>query len=78
MIIKMVHVYLLEEAVHCWFGGRAEHLGADLYRLIDPSPEDPVLEFDKGDVVRCRAKLCSGDGSRPDWEGLVAYEKISN
>jgi hypothetical protein len=77
MIIK-IHVYLPEEAVDCWFPARAEHLGGDLYRLIDPSPEDPVLEFHQWDVVRCRTKTFYGDAGEPNFDGLVAYERIGN
>ena len=77
MKIETIHVYLPEEAVDCWYPVRAESLGGDLYRIIDPPPTDPVLEFGQGAVVRCRDKRFSGDGA-PDWNGLVAYATISN
>jgi len=76
MKIESIYVYLPEEATPCWYPARAENLGGGLYRLLDPSPDDPVLEFSQGDVVRCRVQVFSGDGGQ-DRDGLVAYEKIS-
>jgi hypothetical protein len=78
MKIVTIHLYLPEEAVDCWFPARAEHLQDDVYRLIDPPPEYPVLKFNQGDLVRCRMKTFSGEGHQPSWDGLVAYERISN
>ncbi len=75
--IVTIHIYLPEEAVDCWFPARAEHVSGDVYRLIDPSPEDPVLEFKQGDLVRCRMQAFSGDGRRPNWDGLTAFEKVT-
>jgi hypothetical protein len=68
-----IYVYLSDEAVDCWFPARAEHLGSDLYRILDEPPDDPVWEFGKGDVVRCRfQKLGSGTTFE---DKLVAYER---
>jgi hypothetical protein len=70
-----IHVYLPDEGTDCWFPCRAEHLGGDLYRVLDEAPEDPVWEFNKGDVVRCRMqRLAEGTTYRDE---LVAFEKAS-
>jgi hypothetical protein len=73
--IVTVHICLPEEAVDCWYPVQAEHLGGDRYRILDEPAEDPVLEFHKGDVVRCRLKKLGTDVTFTD--ELVAYE-ISN
>jgi hypothetical protein len=71
--ITTIHVYLPDERVDCWFPMRAEHLGGNRYRILDDEPEDPVWEFGKGDVVRCRLqKLGSGITFE---DKLVAYER---
>ena len=75
MKIDTIHIYVPEEATPCWYPARAENLGDGLYRLIDPSPADPVLEFIQGDVVRCRVQSLSGDGGVSQ-DRLVAYEKF--
>jgi hypothetical protein len=72
--IETIHVYLPEEAVDCWVPARAEHVRDDIYRLIDDSPEDPVLEFGKGDLVHCRMQKLDA-GVRQYFDGLVAFKK---
>jgi hypothetical protein len=75
MSITTIHVYLPEEAVDCWYPVRAEHLGDDRYRILSEPPEDPVLEFGKDAIVRCKLqKLGAGIGFT---DQLVAFE-ISN
>ena len=67
-----IHLYLPEEAVDTWFPVRAEYLGDDRYRILEEPESDPVLEFHKGDVVRCRLrKLGRGIAFQDE---LVAYE----
>ena len=67
-----IHVYLPEEAVDTWFPVQAEHLGDDRYRILEEPESDPVLEFHKGDVVRCRLRKL-GLGITIE-DRLVAYE----
>ena len=67
-----IHIDLPEEAVDCWFPVQAEHLGGDRYRILEEPQDDPVLQFHKGEVVRCRQQSLL-DGVTPV-EGLVAYE----
>ena len=73
MKIETIHVYLPEEAVDCWFPVRAEHIRDDLYRILDDAPEDPVWEFGKGDIVRCRIQKLGAGVTFGDC--LVAFEK---
>jgi glutamate mutase epsilon subunit len=68
MKIETIHVYLPEEAVDCWFPVRAEHIRDDLYRILDP-----VWEFGKGDIVRCRIQKLGAGVTFEDC--LVAFEK---
>jgi hypothetical protein len=75
MTIETIHVYLPEEAVDCWYPRRAEYLGDGLYRIIDENPLDPVCQFGKGDIVRCRKQKLMFGVTPTDT--LVAYE-ISN
>jgi hypothetical protein len=71
--IVMIHVYLPEEAVDCWYPARAEHLGGDRYLILDEAPEDPVWQFAKGDIVRYRLqKLGTGIVFT---DKLVAYQR---
>jgi hypothetical protein len=67
-----IHIYLPEETVDCWFPVQAEHLGYDRYRILDEPQSDPVLEFHKGEVVRCRLQKLGGGVTFTD--KLVAYE----
>ena len=67
-----IHVYLPEEAVDCWFPVQAEHVGDDRYRILEEPDSDPVLEFHKGDVVRCRIQKLGTGITFAD--ALVAYE----
>jgi hypothetical protein len=75
MTIVTIHVYLPEEAVDCWYPVQAEHLGGDRYRILEEPENDPVLEFHKGEIVRCRFHKL-GEGLVFE-DKLVAYE-ISN
>jgi hypothetical protein len=72
-----VTVYLPEEAVDCWYPARARHLENDLYVIVDNAPDDPVWEFGKGDVVRCRLQALR-TGAEPPHDKLVAFEKVSS
>jgi hypothetical protein len=50
-------------------------LGGDRYRILEEPENDPVLEFHKGEIVRCRFHKL-GEGLVFE-DKLVAYE-ISN
>jgi hypothetical protein len=71
--IVTIHVYLPEERVDCWFPVHAEHLGGDRYCILDEAPDDPVWEFRKGDIVRCRFQKLEAGVTFED--KLVAYER---
>jgi hypothetical protein len=73
MTVETIHIYLPEEAVDCWYPARAEHLGGDRYRILDEAPADPMWEFSKGDIVRCRAQKL-GPGTAIE-EPPVAFER---
>jgi hypothetical protein len=75
MTIVTINVYLPEEAVDCWYPVQAEHLGGDRYRILEEPESDPVLEFHKGEIVRCRLQKLGAGLIFED--KLVAYE-ISN
>ncbi len=72
MTIVTIHIYLPEEAVDCWYPVQA---GDDRYRILEEPENDPVLEFHRGEIVRCRfQELGAGVMVKDE---LVAYE-ISN
>jgi hypothetical protein len=48
---------------------RAEHLGRDYYRIIEPMPDSEQWEYGPGQVVVCRKKNLSGG------KALVAVEE---
>ncbi len=74
MKVETIHVYLPEEAVDSWYSARAEYLGGDRYRILDDAPADPVWEFGKGDIVRCRIqKLTKAIEPR---DVLIAFERV--
>jgi hypothetical protein len=76
MKTSTIHIYLLNEGVDTWYPVHAEHLGGDRYRILEEAPEDPVWQFGKDDVVRCRIqKLGSGTTFA---DALVAFERILN
>ncbi len=72
-----INVYLPEEAVDTWVTTRAEDLGDGLYKILLPEnydPEDMVMEFLPGSVVRAEEKmLYEGATSTP---ALVAVKNI--
>jgi len=65
-----IYVYLLDEGTDTWRPVTAEHIRADIYRIIsEPAdPEDEKWEFLPGTLVRCRQQPLSGG------EYLVAFE----
>jgi hypothetical protein len=74
MSVETIHIYLPEEAVDVWRPIAAEHLGGDLYRILDEPPSGEVWQFNRGDIVRCSLRRLSGDFGRVT-DCLVALEK---
>ena len=64
-----IYVNLLGEGMNMLRSVRAEHLGRDYYRIIEPMPDSEHWEYGPGQVVLCRKKnLSSG-------KALVAVEE---
>ena len=64
-----IYVNLLGEGMNMLRAVRAEHLGRDYYRIIEPMPDSEKWEYGPGQVVLCRKKnLSSG-------KALVAVEE---
>ena len=64
-----IYVNLLGEGMNMLRAVRAEHLGRDYYRIIEPMPDSEHWEYGPGQVVVCRKKnLSSG-------KALVAVEE---
>jgi hypothetical protein len=72
---QIIHIPLPDEAVDCWVPARAEHLSGDRYLILDEAPDDPVWQFGKGDIVRCRLRKIGPGTTLTDQ--LVAFE-LSN
>jgi hypothetical protein len=65
----MIYVNLVGEGLNVLRSVRAEHLGRDFYKIIEPTPEGETWEYSAGQVVRCKKqKLSSG-------KALVAFEE---
>lgn len=72
-----IYVYLPNEAMDVWAPVDADHMGDDVYRIIDCRGEDQEVQFGKGKFVRCKLKKLSGNfGTAGDV--LVAYEDVTN
>ncbi len=65
----MIYVNLVGEGLNVLRSVRAEHLGRDFYKIVEPTPEGETWEYSAGQVVRCKKqKLSSG-------KALVAFEE---
>lgn len=65
----MVYVNLMGEGLNVMRSVRAEHLGRNFYKIIEPMPEGETWEYGPGQVVRCeKKKLSTG-------KALVAVEE---
>jgi hypothetical protein len=71
---ETIYVYLLGEGTDVWRPVEAEHLQADLYRIVGAPPEDEVWQFKQGDTVRCKSQPLSGESIKLE-DCLVAIEK---
>jgi hypothetical protein len=75
MKVVTIYVYLPQEAVDCWVPVRAVPvISNDVFRILDEAPADPVWQFGKNDLVRCRVQKLV-DGVTPV-DRLVAFEKV--
>lgn len=64
-----IYVALVGEGLNLMRTVKAEHVGRDFYKIIEPMPEGETWEFTPGQVVRCKKRnLSSG-------KGLVAVEE---
>jgi hypothetical protein len=68
--IETIYLELLDEGTECWRPVQAEHIGGELYRIVDVKPEGEVWPYLTGDTVKCK-KHTFQDGIG----GLLAYEK---
>ncbi len=65
----MVYVNLMGEGLNVMRSVRAEHLGRNFYKIVEPMPEGETWEYAPGQVVRCeKKKLSTG-------KALVAVEE---
>jgi|HubBroStandDraft_1064217.scaffolds.fasta_scaffold2398114_1 hypothetical protein len=71
MATETIFVFMPNEATDAWAPVDAEHVGDDLYRILDCRGEDDELQFGKGVIVRCRRRTLSGG------ECLVAVESAN-
>jgi hypothetical protein len=60
MHTEIIYMYLPDEAVDVWRPVQAEKLGADLYRVLGPVPEDEVWQFPPAAIVRVQMKRLEG------------------
>jgi hypothetical protein len=66
--MTQIYVPLLDEGIDVWRPASAEHISDDVYRITGEPLEDETWKFSRGQVVRCRQQVLSGDTC------LVAYE----
>jgi hypothetical protein len=65
----MVYVGLVGEGLNVMRSVRAEHMGRNYYRIIEPMPEGETWEYGPGQIVRCEKKRLSSG------KALVAVEE---
>lgn len=57
----MIYVTLVGEGLNVLRAVRAEHLGRDYYKIVEPMPDGETWQFGPGQVVRAKKKnLSSG------------------
>ncbi len=64
-----IYVTLVGEGLNVMRSVRAEHLGRDFYKIVEPMPEGETWEYQPGQVVRVKKKNLSTG------KGLVAIEE---
>jgi len=57
-----IYVYMPDEGVDVWRPVQAEHLGGNVYRIVEQpyDREDEIWQFEPGDVVACEMTRLSG------------------
>ncbi len=65
----MIYINLVGEGLNLLRSVRAEHLGRDFYKIVEPVPEGESWEYQPGQVVRCKKKNLSTG------KALVAFEE---
>ena len=55
----MIYVTLVGEGLNVLRAVRAEHLGRDYYKIIEPMPDGETWQFGPGQVVKAKKKSLS-------------------
>jgi hypothetical protein len=74
MAVQTIYVYLPNEGTDVWAPVDAEHVRAEIYRILDCRGEDAAVQFGKGMQVRCQLQRLSGDLTTAS---LVAFEVVA-
>ena len=64
-----IYVALVGEGLNLMRTVKAEHVGRDFYKIVEPMPEGEHWEYGPGQVVRCKKRNLSTG------KGLVAVEE---
>jgi hypothetical protein len=64
-----VYLNLVGTGIACLRAVKAEYLGRDFYRIVEPVPSGESWEFQTGQIVRCRKRMLSSG------KAMVAYEE---
>jgi hypothetical protein len=65
-----IYVHLMNQGITMLRSVKAEHLGRDIYRIVDSMPADEEWKYQPGQIVRCRKQKLSGG------KAMVAYEEV--
>lgn len=64
-----IYLNLVGTGISCLRAVKAEHLGQDFYRIVEPVPTGESWEFQPGQIVRCRKRTLSSG------KAMVAFEE---
>jgi hypothetical protein len=56
-----IYVPLLDEGTEVWRPAEAEHMDGEKYRIVSSASADEKWRFNKGEIVRVRARRLSGE-----------------
>jgi hypothetical protein len=56
MQTETIYMYLPDEAVNVWRPVQAEKVGAELYRVLGPVPEEEVWQVPPGSIARVQSR----------------------
>ena len=59
MAPRTIYVFLPEENTPVWAPMGAEHVGGDVYRILDDLGEEEA-QFRNGDLVKCQPRILEG------------------